>query len=146
VPSFPKDYHSFINHHLGENHKHTPSPSKPKKPWGGDPECMLHLVIGCVKFLFPKLLVTIFGLSQWHWQNLAHIQGCLHLSYSPPLFITSLNPMLNAQVCVYLTIQNTKLQLQTTFPKRLCILHFACIHGDPGCWKSWCLHCLWPVR
>jgi hypothetical protein len=24
-------------------------------------ECMLSLPIGCMKFLFPKLLVTIFG-------------------------------------------------------------------------------------
>jgi hypothetical protein len=48
--------------------------------------------------------------------------------------------------CVYLTVHITKLQLQTTFPKPLYIPHFTCIHGDPGCWKSWCLHCLWPVR
>jgi hypothetical protein len=41
------------------------------------------------------------------------------------------------QVCVYLTIHITKLQLQTTFPKPLYIPHFACIHLDPGCWKSW---------
>jgi hypothetical protein len=26
-------------------------------------ECMLSLPIGCMKFLFPKLLVTIFGLG-----------------------------------------------------------------------------------
>jgi hypothetical protein len=56
---------------------------------------------------------------------------------------TSLNPVPNAQVCVYLTIHITKLQLQTTFPKPLYISHFACIHWDPGRWKSWCLHCLW---
>jgi hypothetical protein len=62
------------------------------------------------------------------------------------LFKTSLNPVPNAQVCVYLTIHITKLQLQTTFPKPLYIPHFACIHQDPGYWKSWCLHCLWPVR
>jgi hypothetical protein len=30
---------------------------------------------------------------------------------------TSLNPMHNAQVCVYLTVYITKLQLQTTFFK-----------------------------
>ncbi len=29
-------------------------------------------------------------------------------------FYTSLNPMPNAQVCVYVTVHNTKLQLQTT--------------------------------
>jgi hypothetical protein len=32
-------------------------------------------------------------------------------------FWTSLNPMTNAQLCVYLTVHITKLQLQTTFPK-----------------------------
>jgi hypothetical protein len=28
-------------------------------------ECMLGLPIGCMKFLFPKLLVTIFGLGYY---------------------------------------------------------------------------------
>jgi hypothetical protein len=41
---------------------------------------------------------------------------------------TSLNPMPNAQVCVYLMVHITKLQLQTTFPKPLYIQHSACIH------------------
>jgi hypothetical protein len=59
---------------------------------------------------------------------------------------TSLNPVPNAHVCVYLTIHITKLQLQTTFPKPLYIWHSTCIHRDPGHWKSWYLHCLWPVR
>jgi len=45
---------------------------------------------------------------------------------------TSLNPVPNAQVCVYLTVHITKLQLQTTFPRPLCIRHLACIHWDPG--------------
>jgi hypothetical protein len=36
------------------------------------------------------------------------------------------------QMCVYLTIHITKLQLQTTFPKPLYIPHSACIHQDPG--------------
>ncbi len=45
---------------------------------------------------------------------------------------TSSNPVPNAQVCVYLTIHITKLQLQTTFPKPLYIRHSACIHRDPG--------------
>jgi len=47
------------------------------------------------------------------------------------LFKTSLNPVPNAQVCVYLTVHITKLQLQTTFPKPLYIPHFACIHLGP---------------
>jgi hypothetical protein len=46
------------------------------------------------------------------------------------LRVTSLNPMPNAQVCVYLTVHITKLQLQTTFPKPLYIPHSACIHRD----------------
>ncbi len=46
--------------------------------------------------------------------------------------VTSLNPVPNAQVCVYLTVHITKLQLQTTFPKPLCISHSTCIHWDPG--------------
>jgi hypothetical protein len=33
--------------------------------------------------------------------------------------MTSVNPVPNAQVCVYLTVHITKLQLQTTFPKPL---------------------------
>ncbi len=45
---------------------------------------------------------------------------------------TSLNPVPNAQVCVYLTVHITKLQLQTTFPKPLYIPHSACIHPDLG--------------
>jgi len=45
---------------------------------------------------------------------------------------TSLNPLPNAHVCVYLMVHITKLQLQTTFPKPLYILHSTCIHWDPG--------------
>ncbi len=45
---------------------------------------------------------------------------------------TSLNPVPNAQVCVYLTVHITKLQLQTTFPKSLYIPHSTCIHRDPS--------------
>jgi hypothetical protein len=37
--------------------------------------------------------------------------------------------MPNAQVCVYLMVHVTKLQLQTTFPKPLYIPHSTCIHG-----------------
>jgi hypothetical protein len=39
--------------------------------------------------------------------------------------LTSLNLVPNAQVCVYLTMHITKLQLQTTFPKPLYISHSA---------------------
>jgi hypothetical protein len=58
------------------------------------------------------------------------------------IFFLCLNPVPNAQVCVYLTVHITKLQIQTTFPKPLYIPHFACIHGDPGRWKS-CWICCW---
>ncbi len=37
---------------------------------------------------------------------------------------------------MYLIVHITKLQLQTTFPKPLYIPHSACIHRDPGRWKS----------
>jgi hypothetical protein len=43
----------------------------------------------------------------------------------------NLNPVPNAQVCVYLMVNITKLQLQTTFPKPLYIPHSTCIHRDP---------------
>ncbi len=56
--------------------------------------------------------------------------------------VTSLNPVPNAQVCVYLTVHITKLQLQTTFPKPLYISHSACIHRDPDRWK-FCWVCCW---
>jgi hypothetical protein len=52
--------------------------------------------------------------------------------HSHAIYHTSLNPMPNAHVCVYLTVHITKLQLQTTFPKPLYIQHSACIHQDPG--------------
>jgi len=58
------------------------------------------------------------------------------------LYLTSLNPVPNAQVCVYFTVHITKLQLQITFSKHLCISHSACIHWDPGHWKS-CWVCCW---
>jgi hypothetical protein len=60
-------------------------------------------------------------------------------SHSVPtyhLYMTSLNPVPNEQVCVYLLVHITKLHLQTTFPKPLYIPHFTCIHGDPGRSKS----------
>ncbi len=38
---------------------------------------------------------------------------------------TGLNPVPNAEMCVYLTVHITKLQLQTTFPKPLYISHIS---------------------
>jgi hypothetical protein len=43
---------------------------------------------------------------------------------------TSMNPVPDAQLCVYLTVHITKLRLETTFPKPLYIRHSACIHRD----------------
>jgi len=41
-----------------------PSPPRPpKEKTRAHHDCMLSLPIGCMKFLFPKLLVTIFGLG-----------------------------------------------------------------------------------
>jgi hypothetical protein len=40
-----------------------PPPSSPKRKNQGHHECMLSLPIGCMKFRFPKLFVTIFGLA-----------------------------------------------------------------------------------
>jgi hypothetical protein len=42
----------------------------------------------------------------------------------PLIHKTSLNPVPNAQVCVYLTVHITKLHVQTTFPKPLYITTF----------------------
>ncbi len=47
--------------------------------------------------------------------------------------------------CVYLMVHITKLQLKTTLSKPLHMSHSACVHWDLGHWKSWCLHCLWPM-
>jgi hypothetical protein len=41
--------------------KYKKIPPQKKKNWIIH-ECMLSLPIGCMKFLFPELLVTIFGL------------------------------------------------------------------------------------
>jgi hypothetical protein len=58
------------------------------------------------------------------------IHGTLRLVRD--MLLGGLNPMSNAQVCVYLTVHITKLQPQTTFPKPLYIPHSACIHKDIG--------------
>jgi hypothetical protein len=39
----------------------SPPPCKEKRPRHF--ECMLSLPIACMKFLFPKLFITIFGLG-----------------------------------------------------------------------------------
>jgi hypothetical protein len=40
-----------------------PPPSPKGKKWTPHHEGMLSLLIGCMKLLFPKLFVTIFGLG-----------------------------------------------------------------------------------
>jgi len=46
-----------------------PLPPLPDKKWTPH-ECMLSLLIGCMKLLFPKLSITIFGLCYWHGHKL----------------------------------------------------------------------------
>jgi len=45
-----------------KNKKNSPHPTLERKNRAHQ-ECMLSLPIGCMKFLFPKLFVTIFGLG-----------------------------------------------------------------------------------
>jgi hypothetical protein len=60
---------------LGEKdkkNKKIPSPTsrrRRKKNWTSH-ECMLSLLIGCMKPLFPKLFVTIFGTNQTSYTNI----------------------------------------------------------------------------
>jgi hypothetical protein len=46
-----------------EGGKKSCSPSSPKEKNWTPHECMLSLLVGCMKLLFPKLFVTIFGLG-----------------------------------------------------------------------------------
>jgi hypothetical protein len=39
----------------------SPQPPRKKKTRAHRQECMLSLPIGCLKFLFPKLFIAIFG-------------------------------------------------------------------------------------
>jgi hypothetical protein len=66
------------------------------------------MLVACLVFCIPM---------SWGYLMTSIIDG-LALLYN-----TSLNPVPNAQVCVYLTAHITKLQLQTTFPKPLYIPH-----------------------
>jgi hypothetical protein len=61
--------------------KYPPSKKKPqivapktnKNKNANGPECLLHLLIGCMKILMLKLFVIIFGLGQCHVQKLGDI-------------------------------------------------------------------------
>ncbi len=102
---------------------------------------MLHLWLNLPTFLFQPLVQIlpcniVYNVHKEHnycAKTLFHLHW---LVWTPCLM----------HRCVYLMVHITKLQLQTTFSKPLYIPHSTCIHGDPGRWKSWCLHCLWPVR
>jgi hypothetical protein len=61
------------------------------------------------------------------------------------MYYTSLNPVPNAQVCVYLTVHFTKLQLQTTFPKPLYIPHSA---SKTSLYTTFCMYPSgpWPLK
>jgi hypothetical protein len=48
---------------------------------------------------------------------------CVCVCDARTIYQTSLNPVPDAQVCVYLMVHITKLQLQITFPKPLYIPH-----------------------
>jgi hypothetical protein len=54
---------------------------------------------------------------------------CIQWNGQALVYYVVLNPVPNAQVCVYLTVHITELQLQTTFPKPFYIPHSTCIHG-----------------
>jgi hypothetical protein len=46
-----------------------PSPTPQKEKTRANHECMLSHLIGCMKFLFIKLFVTIFGLGDIVWKK-----------------------------------------------------------------------------
>jgi hypothetical protein len=49
--------------HIKNNPKQSlPPPQKEKNNWISH-ECMLNLLIGCMKLSFPKLFIIIFGLG-----------------------------------------------------------------------------------
>jgi hypothetical protein len=110
--------------------------------------CHLFLLLFSSCCVCIPLFLRPIGINRpWQdgWMD-DEIDGWNDASWCPLLYVTSLNPVPNAQRCVYLTVHITKLQLQTTFPKLHYIWHSTCIHWDPGPWKSWCLHCLWPMK
>jgi len=106
--------------------------------------CIEIFILRSGRILIPRSRTVGLDLDLSYPDNTGVYHGT-RLCWPTQFYVqTSLNPMPNAQVCVYLTVHITKLQLQITFPKPLYIWHSACIYGDPGRWKSWCFHCLWP--
>jgi hypothetical protein len=58
--------------HIGnkeEIQKITPSTPPPKGKNRAHGGCMLSLLTGCIKLLFLKLFVTIFGVGYWQGQK-----------------------------------------------------------------------------
>jgi hypothetical protein len=43
--------------------KSSPGPQNLKEKKSKHFECLLSLLVGCMKFLFPKLFITVFGLG-----------------------------------------------------------------------------------
>ncbi len=113
----------LINYKIG-SHKHLDKP----------------LLLPFVLLLFHHLLPG-WGTSMDGWRN-KWMESFIS-SRRPLIYKTSLNQVPNAQVCVYLSVHITKLQLQTTFPKPLYIPHsHDAIHGwmtgwTDG-WVTWC--------
>jgi len=63
----------------------------------GTSECTLGLPIGCMKLLFPKLLVTIFGLAFLAWANTPIINwGYLFIGFLPEITRTGGSLILNS--------------------------------------------------
>jgi hypothetical protein len=74
-----------------------PPPKTQKKKKSRHFECTLGLPIGCMKMLFPKLLVTIFGLAFLAWANTPIINwGYLFIGFLPEITRTGGSLILNS--------------------------------------------------
>jgi hypothetical protein len=100
--------------------------------WFLSPHLDLHLEV-----FFPKKKEIVATAGRWRVTEYLQLDwmddgtdGWMEKASRPQH--PSMNPMPNAQVCVYLTVHITKLQLQTTFPKPFYIPHSACIHQNLG--------------
>jgi hypothetical protein len=80
------------------------------------------MFVSCFNFFYSYFVYLHFGMRLFYL-------FCFYFLFQKN---SSLKPVPNAQVCVYLMVHITKLTLQTTFPKPLYIPHFACIDWDPG--------------
>ncbi len=73
----------------------------------------------------PKVIILAqaWRLLKYPTSSIVHHCQWLTLFNQSCTYMTSLNAVPNAHVCVYLMVHITKLQLQTTFPKPLYIPH-----------------------